>query len=220
MANLTAEKMIPPSCISRSGCMNPAKCREAGYCTRPEVGHVASNQQVDPAYLWQWLLDLANQAGPFDSMMLKAAADIVGDVRIAGLCVCDSCQGRVVIPGSSPETPDALAVLRDLEAGLDEQIYPQQLAQDFDAPDDFEYGVNLTAKQWRAICRVLNRAERSQVKTSAELTYYEGTCSLCSIVTKATQCALGPPYCSRENCPGYEVELAKQRAGTRGDERG
>lgn len=57
-------------------------------------------------------------------------------------------------------SPEMLAVLDELEDAFDQQIYPQQKTQDFDASDDHEYTVNITAKQWRAIGRVLAKALR------------------------------------------------------------
>lgn len=46
---------------------------------------------------------------------------------------------------------DPLTVLRAIEAELDRQIYSQQIEYDFDAPDDAEYNVNISAKLWRRI---------------------------------------------------------------------
>lgn len=46
---------------------------------------------------------------------------------------------------------NALTYLDAVEAALDRQIYPQQRSHDFDAPDDAEYHVVLTAKQWRQL---------------------------------------------------------------------
>lgn len=50
------------------------------------MSNPTSNQQIDPSVLWQWLIDLANQAGPFDSRMLMAAAEIVGAAKLVGVC--------------------------------------------------------------------------------------------------------------------------------------
>jgi hypothetical protein len=54
--------------------------------------------------------------------------------------------------------PDMRAILDELEDSLDKQIYPEQAKEDFDAPDDREYTVTITAKQWRAIGRALSKA--------------------------------------------------------------
>lgn len=54
--------------------------------------------------------------------------------------------------------PDMFDVLDSLEDSLDKQIYPQQKEQDFDAPDDHEYTVTITAKQWREIGLALAKA--------------------------------------------------------------
>lgn len=48
------------------------------------------------------------------------------------------------------------AILDELEDSFDKQIYPEQLREDFNAPDDREYSVNITAKQWRAFGRALS----------------------------------------------------------------
>lgn len=47
-------------------------------------------------------------------------------------------------------------VLDAIEESFDSQIYPQQKASDFDAPDDAEYTVNITAGMWRRISRLLS----------------------------------------------------------------
>jgi hypothetical protein len=57
-----------------------------------------SNEQVDPSLLWQWLIDMANEGGPYESRMLMAAAMIVGDAKLRGVCICDKCDGRAVQP--------------------------------------------------------------------------------------------------------------------------
>jgi hypothetical protein len=54
--------------------------------------------------------------------------------------------------------PDMLAILDELEGAFDREIYPEQQKEDFDAPDDREYTVTITAKQWRAISRALSKA--------------------------------------------------------------
>jgi siroheme synthase (precorrin-2 oxidase/ferrochelatase) len=55
--------------------------------------------------------------------------------------------------------PDMEAVLDELEGAFDEQTYAERSREELDAPDDREYTVTITAKQWRAINRVLNKAE-------------------------------------------------------------
>lgn len=57
--------------------------------------------------------------------------------------------------------PDMHAVLDELEDSFDTQIHPEQAKEDFDAPDDREYTVNITAKQWRALRRALSKAKQS-----------------------------------------------------------
>jgi hypothetical protein len=59
---------------------------------------LSSNEQVDPSLLWQWLIDMANEGGPYESRMLMAAAMIVGDAKLRGVCICDKCDGRAVQP--------------------------------------------------------------------------------------------------------------------------
>lgn len=54
--------------------------------------------------------------------------------------------------------PDMYEVLDELEGSFDEQTYAEKSREDFDAPDDREYCVNITAKQLRAISRVLSKA--------------------------------------------------------------
>lgn len=56
--------------------------------------------------------------------------------------------------------PDMRAVLDDLEEAFDRQTYCEKAGLDFDAPDDHEYAVVITAKQLRAISEVLNKVER------------------------------------------------------------
>lgn len=52
------------------------------------------------------------------------------------------------------------AVLDDLEESFDKEIYPEQVKEDFDAPDDREYSVTISAKQWRALGRAIGRYEQ------------------------------------------------------------
>ena len=47
-------------------------------------------------------------------------------------------------------------LLSELEGTFDEQTYAEKVREDFDAPDDREYEVNVTAKQLRAISKILN----------------------------------------------------------------
>ena len=54
--------------------------------------------------------------------------------------------------------PELLAVLDDLEGSFDKEIYPEQKKEDFDALDDREYTVTITAKQWRALGRAIGKA--------------------------------------------------------------
>lgn len=49
--------------------------------------------------------------------------------------------------------------LTDVEMIIDEQIYDEQVKEDFDAPDDREYSINLTAKQVRAISAALAKVK-------------------------------------------------------------
>ena len=59
--------------------------------------------------------------------------------------------------------PDLWKALDDLEAALDPAIYPQQKEREFDVPDDHEYQVTITAKQWRAISAALTKAKKGSV---------------------------------------------------------
>jgi hypothetical protein len=71
---------------------------------------------------------------------------------------CDTFLGAL-----SPTTSGDLTLIDDLEAALDQQIYDQQKAHDFDAPDDAEFCVNITAKLWRRIgAEAGRRAKRQQ----------------------------------------------------------
>lgn len=55
--------------------------------------------------------------------------------------------------------PDMHAILDELEGAFDKEIYPEQKTEDFDALDDREYTVTITAKQWRALGRALGKAQ-------------------------------------------------------------
>ncbi|HEY0684707.1 MAG TPA: hypothetical protein VGD45_20390 [Steroidobacter sp.] len=73
-------------------------------------------------------------------------------------------------------SPTQKAILEELEASFDKQIDPEQVREDYDAPDDREYSVNITAKQWRAFSSAMNehiipeaieRAQRDERHVSA-----------------------------------------------------
>jgi hypothetical protein len=49
------------------------------------------------------------------------------------------------------------AILEELGDSFDEQTYSEKAREQFDAPDDREYGVNITAKQLRAISALLTK---------------------------------------------------------------
>jgi hypothetical protein len=52
------------------------------------------------------------------------------------------------------------AVLDELEDTFDQQTYTEKALMDFDANDDHEFTVIITAKQLRAIGRALIKAEQ------------------------------------------------------------
>jgi hypothetical protein len=54
--------------------------------------------------------------------------------------------------------PDMYAVLDELEGAFDTEIFPEQSKEGFDALDGREYSVTITAKQWRALSRALQKA--------------------------------------------------------------
>lgn len=54
------------------------------------------------------------------------------------------------------------AVLDELEGTFDQQTYTEKALMDFDANDDHEFTVTITAKQLRAIGRALIKAEEGQ----------------------------------------------------------
>lgn len=54
---------------------------------------------------------------------------------------------------------DMYRILDELEGCFDKEIYPEQVKEEFDALDDREYCVNITAKQWRAVSRALSKAQ-------------------------------------------------------------
>lgn len=55
--------------------------------------------------------------------------------------------------------PDMHKILEELEGAFDREIEPEQRREDYDAPDDREYSVTITAKQWRALSRALKKAQ-------------------------------------------------------------
>jgi hypothetical protein len=57
-------------------------------------------------------------------------------------------------------TAALLAVAEELEEAFDKDIYPEQVKEDFDAPDDREYSVTISAKQWRALSRAITEAKK------------------------------------------------------------
>lgn len=65
--------------------------------------------------------------------------------------------------------PDLLAILDELEGSFDEQTYQEKAREDFDAPDDREYSVNITAKQLRAISSVLLKTQVTPAATRTSL---------------------------------------------------
>lgn len=97
-------------------------------------------------------------------MMVVKAARIAG--RTPQHCVA------IVATGDSPQAmedananliaaaPEMHAILDELENQFDDAIFPEQKKEDFDAPDDREYSVTITAKQWRAINRALSKANQ------------------------------------------------------------
>lgn len=54
----------------------------------------------------------------------------------------------------------AYASLSDIEGAFDKQINPEQVRDNFDAPDDCEYAVTITAKQWRLFGQAVTLLER------------------------------------------------------------
>lgn len=51
------------------------------------------------------------------------------------------------------------AILDELETSFDKQVYEERKSEDFDALDEREYSVNITAKQLRAISTALAASE-------------------------------------------------------------
>jgi hypothetical protein len=58
--------------------------------------------------------------------------------------------------------PDMYTILDELEEAFDKEIYPEQVKEDFDALDEREYSVTITAKQWRAISRALSKVQHGK----------------------------------------------------------
>ncbi len=58
----------------------------------------------------------------------------------------------------------AVLMLGELEECLDAQIYPEQVKDDFDAPDDRLYELTMTAGQWRMLAKSRQQAIEALVK--------------------------------------------------------
>lgn len=58
-------------------------------------------------------------------------------------------------------------ILDQLEGRFDEEIYPEQLKEDFNAPDDREYSVTITAKQWREVSKALSAVQDAELARAA-----------------------------------------------------
>lgn len=58
--------------------------------------------------------------------------------------------------------PDMYAILDELEGCFDEEIYPEQVKEGFDALPEREYSVTITAKQWRAISQTLSKVQHGR----------------------------------------------------------
>lgn len=55
--------------------------------------------------------------------------------------------------------PHLLSILSELDGSFEQQVYQERAREDFDAPDDREYCVNITAKQLRAISALIAKVE-------------------------------------------------------------
>lgn len=55
--------------------------------------------------------------------------------------------------------PRLLSILSELDGSFEQQVYQERAREDFDAPDDREYCVNITAKQLRAISALIAKVE-------------------------------------------------------------
>lgn len=84
-----------------------------------------------------------------------------------GFSVCDCTPGNPIdIPRSQAianthlvvASPEMHAILDELEDTFDKQTYDEKVRMD-DVPDDYEYCVNITSKQLRAISAALSKAE-------------------------------------------------------------
>lgn len=84
--------------------------------------------------------------------------------------ICQDSEPSKGIAGIAPNAPEEwgpvfaaassmLAILEELENTFDEQTYIEKARENFDAPDDREYSVNITAKQLRAISAALSKTE-------------------------------------------------------------
>lgn len=54
--------------------------------------------------------------------------------------------------------PELLAILDELDGTFEQQVYQERSHEDFDASDDREYSVNITAKQLRVLSAALTKA--------------------------------------------------------------
>lgn len=64
------------------------------------------------------------------------------------------------------ETIQALLdLLNPLHGSLDKQTYDEKVREDFNAPDDREYDVSVTARQERDLCQAVVMLERRQRET-------------------------------------------------------
>jgi hypothetical protein len=68
-----------------------------------------------------------------------------------------------------------LDLLNPLHGSLDEQTYDEKKHDDFDAPDDAEYSVNVTARQERDLRQAVLILENRMRQTAAE------AAELCSV---------------------------------------
>lgn len=104
-----------------------------------------------------WGSDLApiirRAAGDFNNENMNVIAIVKGMcAKINALM--DAAEKPVIVAA-----PAMLAILEELEDSLDQQTFDERKREDFDAPDDREYSVNITAGQLRAISTVLNKAQ-------------------------------------------------------------
>ncbi len=81
----------------------------------------------------------------------------------------DAAQGRCVahaitIGRLTAALELTVGMLGELEECLDAQIYPEQVKDDFDAPDDRLYELTMTAGQWRMLAKSRQQAIEALVK--------------------------------------------------------